>query len=531
MLNKQYKRGRGFWRRSSLLVLVVMALSLAATTSAQQQQESLAGFIYGVRANAVKGQVLYQREDGKFDLEAGLELQEGDIVRSSRDGYAELLLQPGNYLRIGGETECQILSDQYDKMQVKLNRGTISLEILGSEAEPSNYFFPKPAHELIRVITPNAQIFIDQSGIFRINAIAGGRTELIVRDGEAVINGQRVKQKRSAVAATASVVLSDIVSKIEDNFDAWARERAGISVTANRSLKKQSPWSDKRKERHERSVDFPEEGEDKRSTSIISAKPGTVSFFEAGVEASRPDKEWEQLSYSWEFETGDKLRTKPHSFAELSLLPDTYLRLDSESEISFEQLSNDLISLKLLRGSAILDVARYESKELLPIKLAGRSASVALVGEGNYRIDIKPSGDRITVREGKVIFNKSVVSSCRVISGGTVSECEKQRADNFDFWSEHRGEGKFLLGKTTWTKASYLAGLRRVRLKKTGFWFQNPGQTDYIFVPFTSSRFRSPYGGNYSTVLAPEHVPLNRVGLDDHSMFRIRRPQIGRPQP
>ena len=159
------------------------------------------------------------------------------------------------------------------------------------------------------------------------------------------------------------------------------------------------------------------------------------------MEASRPDKEWEQLSYSWEFETGDKLRTKPHSFAELSLLPDTYLRLDSESEISFEQLSNDLISLKLLRGSAILDVARYESKELLPIKLAGPSTSVALVGEGNYRIDIKPSGDRITVREGKVIFNKSVVSSCRVISGGTVSECEKHRTDNFDFWSEHRGEG------------------------------------------------------------------------------------------
>jgi hypothetical protein len=507
-------------------VLVASTLALAFTTLAQQY-ESFAGFIYGVRVNAIKGQVLYQREDGKFDLETGLRLQESDIIRSSRDAYAELLLQPGNYLRIGGETEFQILSDRHDKMRFKLNQGAISLEILGFEAERSNLFLPKPTYELIRVITPNAQIFIDKPGIFRINAIAGERTELIVHSGEAVINGQRVKQKRRALAATQSVVVSEIDSKLEDSFDGWARERAEISVKANRSLKKQSPWAGKHKQGEEKMIEFPDDGTDKRTAGIISVKPGAVTFFEAGVEVSRPDKEWEQLSDVWEFETGDKLRTSPYSFAELTLFPDTYLRLDSESEILFEQLSNDLISLKLLRGSAILDVARFESKELLPINLAGLSTSVGLVGEGNYRIDTKPSGNRIAVREGKVIFNKSMVSSCRVITGGTVSGCDKQNTDNFDCWSEHRGEGKFYIGKTAWTKASYLAGHRQGHFKKTGFWFQNPGQTDYIFVPFTSAQFRSPYGGNYSTVLAPEHVPINRVDLEDHPMFRIRRAPIG----
>src|SRR5215470_10004976 len=127
MFKKRYRQGAGFWCRSSVLVAT---LTLAITTLAQQP-ETFTGFIYGVRANAIKGQVLYQREDGKFDLEIGLTLEEGDVIRSSHDAYAELLLQPGNYLRIGGETECQILSDQHDKMRFRLDQGTISLEILG----------------------------------------------------------------------------------------------------------------------------------------------------------------------------------------------------------------------------------------------------------------------------------------------------------------------------------------------------------------------------------------------------------------
>jgi len=510
------------------LLCAFLWLSLAISISAQ---ESLTGFIYGIKANAVKGEVLYQRDDAKFDLEAGLKLQEGDVIKSSRDAYAELLLQPGNFLRIGGETECRIFSDQHDKMRFQLNHGTISLEILSKEAEVTPSFFSaKPAYDLIRVITPDAQVFIDHSGIFRINATRG-RTELIVRNGDAAINGQRVKQKRSAVAANESVVISEIDSKIEDSFDTWARERAEISVNANRSLKKQSPWADKHKPGEQKSIDFPDDAEDKKTFGVISAKPGAVNFFEAGVEVSRSTKEWEQLDDSWELEAGDKLRTSHYSFVELTLVPDTYLRLDSDSELSFEQLSNDLILLKLLRGSAILDVARFDSKEPLPITVSGPSTSVAVPGEGNYRFDVTPNGDRIAVREGKVIFNKSLVSACRIIAGGTVSECGKQKPDTFDCWSEHRGEGKFFIGRSTFTNASALAGLRRTHFKKTGFWFQSPGQIDYIFVPFTSQSFRSPYGGNYSTVLAPEHVPINRVDLGDHPMYRLPRSQDRRPRP
>ena len=83
----------------------------------------------GIRANAVKGAVIYQRGKGKFILEPGLRLEEGDFVYTD-EGYTELLLQPGNFLRVGSNSECQIFSDEHDKTRLKLNRGTISIEIL-----------------------------------------------------------------------------------------------------------------------------------------------------------------------------------------------------------------------------------------------------------------------------------------------------------------------------------------------------------------------------------------------------------------
>ena len=515
-----------------IYTMIVIVISLIS--AGPQREESFEGFISGIRANAVKGEVFYQREDGKFNLEAGLKLQEGDFIKTEPNSYAELLLQPGNYLRIGGDSELQIFSDPHDKMRLKLNHGAISLEILSKDGESSFlYESLSQVYELIRIITPNAEAFITRPGIFRINSFNAERTDLIVRDGEAVINGRRIKEKRSGVATKVGVSIADLNTKLEDNFDAWGRERADELVRANRSLKQETPWAKNRKEGDETSVDLPEdENESKSSRFVVSARPGKVSFVETGVEFIRPTKEWAPLTEKSQLESGDKLRTTANTFAELSMLPDITLRVDSNSEILFEQLSNESISLKLLQGSAILDVARFDSKEVPPIALAGASTSVVIADEGNYRIDINPNGEEITVRDGKVIFKERSIGSCRKIAGGTVSECDKTRTDNFDFWSAHRGEGEFFNDRGQVAMAAHLDRMRRVRFRNTGFWFQNPGKTDYTFVPFSSPLFRSPYGGSYSTVLSPRRGPMIRPDFRPRPPFgRMPGPQIARPQP
>jgi len=516
-------------RYTKVIAITIISIVLNSAPTNGQRHESLMGFMIGLRANAVKGDVVYQREHGKFALESGLELDEGDFIRSGANAYAELLLDPGNYLRIGSETECQIFSEQPDKMRLKLNRGSISFEILSSDWDGSLFSGKWEAHELIRVITPNAEVFINQPGIFRINTTSEGRTEVIARDGEAVINGRRVKKKRRAVAIGDAISISEFDSKIEDAFDVWGRERADRSVVANRSLKK-APWAKSRKAGEETEVELSGETGQYKKMSVVSARLGVVNFVETGVEMSRTANDWQQLTEKSELETGDTLRTSKYSHVELLVLPDMYLRLDEESEILFEQLSNDAISLKLLRGAAILDVPRFNRKEAPQITLAGPSTSVVVAERGNYRIDATHNGGEIMVRDGKVVHAERLVDACHVIAGKTVADCDNRTKDNFDFWSEHRGEGEYFIGKSRMVTATYLASMRRIRFKDTGFWFQSPGQTDYIFVPFTSTRFRSPYGGHYSTVLAPRPVPVNRFDINRAS-DRFPGTQIARPRP
>jgi hypothetical protein len=240
-------------------------------------------------------------------------------------------------------------------------------------------------------------VFITRPGIFRINAGDPERTELIVRDGEAVINGRRIKEKRSAIASKQEVTINEGNQKPEDGFDSWSRARADELVQANRLLKKESPWANK-KENEEPSVDFPiDQTQSSKGRYVVSARPGTVNFVEAGVEFIRPSKDWELLTEKSKLEPGDRVRTSAHSYAELTMLPDTNLRIDGESEILLEQLSSESISLKLLRGSAIIDVARFDSKEVPNIAFAGTSTSVTIGDKGNYRADIRPNGDEITI--------------------------------------------------------------------------------------------------------------------------------------
>ena len=491
-----------FWRWPFLSISI--ALSVMFVNVYAQEQESFEGFMNGIRSNAVAGAVTFQRNDGKFPLEQGLTFEEGDFVRTGSNGYAELLLQPGNYLRVGSDSECQILTDQHDKMRFKLNRGAISIEILARDGVSSYLYTQEQAGDLIRVITPDAELFITRPGIFRINA-AGGRTELVARNGEALINGHRVKDKRRGVAANGSVTIEEVTGRNEDGFDVWARERAEKLIQANKSLKRDSPWAQKAKEGKEMSVEFPDEETRENTGRVISAKPGAVSFVEDGVEFTEPDGEWQALTEKSQLVTGDQLRTNTISFVELVLLPDMHFRLHSSSEVLFKQLSNDTISIKLLRGSAILDVARFDRKQAPQITLEGTSTSAIIDNQGNYRIDVKPGDEAITIREGRVIFKERPVGSCRRISSDTVAECDKKRFDNFDFWSEHRGEGELFNGRVTVAVTTHLMRVRASRFKNTGFWYQQPGQTFYTFVPFTSLMFKSPYGGSYSTVLTERH--------------------------
>lgn len=510
MIHPRLKLSTGGSQKGLLLVGLITLLLIVSqrlTIFAQELPEGLEAIVSGVRINLFEGGVVGERNQKLLAVSAGMVLEDHDVIRTDKTGRAEILLQPGNYLRIDSDTQFSLQSDQYDQMRIKLESGSVTFETLGNEWEVPGYFNNlSNGYDLIRVITPRGEVFVTPASICRINITKEGATEVFVRKGEAFLNGQLVKAKKGALESNGSITINDRNPKIEDNFDSWCRERAQQLVEANRTLKKDAPWQKNRKEGKEPIVDIPANDEKNSSSPyIVSARPGKVSLVESGVEYLRKKPEWENLTLDTELKSQDKVRTDQYGRAELMMFPDIYLRLDVSSELLLEELSNDAVTLRLLRGSMILDVAIFDRKRLPTISFGGPSGIAVVDDDGNFRVNAGQGKDQIVVREGKVSFSGHSIGGCRRISNGSQTECEKKRNDSFDLWSQSRGEGVTFYGRSM---VGSVAKVRKRRAKSTGFWYRPQSVSFYTFVPYSLTSFRSPYGGSYSVALSPRGTPM-----------------------
>jgi len=84
-----------------------------------------------------------------------------------------------------------------------------------------------------------------------------------------------------------------------------------------------------------------------------------------------------------------------------------------------------------------------------------------------------------------------------------VSDCGKKRNDNFDYWSQSRGEGVAFNGRAL---ASALLKRRKTDLRDRGFWYLVASAQQFTFVPFNLKTFQSPYGGEYSVALSSKQM-------------------------
>lgn len=477
-----------------------------ASPDAQNANPQFETIVSGIRINVTEGAVSYEGKEGTFELMNDLALEEGDRIVSGTEGRAELILQPGNYLRVGAETHCRLLGKQYDRIKLQLDRGSLSLELLRTkDGNPTPFSGPfEQPYDLLRIMAAHSEVLIAEPGVFRVDVDADAVIRLKVIDGQAFIDGRRVKERESAVVSKGQVEIVKFDPRVEDRFDTWCRERAEKLVKANRSLKNEAPWTNKRKEDEEPTVDLPSQVEQSSSQYVVSAKPASVTFVEPGVQIRSPQHEWAEATQSTSATAGDHVRTSADTRAEFMLLPDIFLRVDGDSEIGFEQLSDDVIAVRLLRGAAIVDAARFDRKQLPTLSLAGGTRSFIITEAGNYRIDIRSGIEELTVRKGRVMSSGRSIGSCRRIVNGVESSCGKRLNDNFDYWSTYRGEGEAFNGKPAVT---YLLQIRQRRFKSTGFWYRHQRVGYYTFVPFWFDGFESPYGGDYSTVLSRRHGP------------------------
>ena len=184
--------------------------------------------------NAITGQAdVHPRGESDWQqLSITDDLDAGDRVRTANDGRIEILLNPGSYLRVGGDSEVELLNNSLENLEVRLLRGTAIVEATGADDLELN----------INISTPHTKLAIVRHGLYRLNVVPGDATELIVRKGRVILSDSphtKVKGGNKVVFSATNVSVAKLTKeekKVQEGIDTWSKERAETLAKANRRI-------------------------------------------------------------------------------------------------------------------------------------------------------------------------------------------------------------------------------------------------------------------------------------------------------
>jgi hypothetical protein len=238
---------------------------------------------------------------------------------------------------------------------------------------------------------------------------------------------------------------------------------------------------------------------------VISAKAGGVNYIEGKVSVARKDGTGGQLLKDDALAPGDRVTTGPEAKAEILLNPGSYLRLGPASSFEFLSTSLDDLRLKLISGTAIVEVLASDD---FTVGIESPGSTVKLTRSGVFRFDIAPNGvARVEVWKGKIFLSDGTeLGSGRAAdllgSNPSVSKFDRDSLDDFDLWSRFRAKEIASLNQRLQRDAMRSSLLNSFNNRgwnaynSFGVWVFDPVRRMWCFLPFGSG-WGSPYGYDY----------------------------------
>jgi len=223
------------FRSAANLAFALTLVALCAGFTAADAQGSRDLRVVSARAGGInyvigdvkllrKGQSRWQAFGPTTDLDSG------DSLKTGATGFAEVLLNPGSYLRLGGDSEFVLTDSSLDDLRLRLVRGSAVIEATGYDKMGL----------LIAVDTPQSRVSIIKSGIYRFNVPASGPAEVAVRKGRVRVGEEPVslivKEGNVARLDGRAAEVAKLDKKQRDGLDAWSKERADELAEANRKM-------------------------------------------------------------------------------------------------------------------------------------------------------------------------------------------------------------------------------------------------------------------------------------------------------
>lgn len=186
---------------------------------------------YLISANAggvghVEGPVSVVRLNGTSGaLLKGDHVEVAEPVSTGPNARAEILLNPGSYMRLGPDSEAEFKTTALDNLQISIRRGTAIFEVYAANDFRVTIMLPKGRAELV------------ETGVYRFNIAADGTGTIAVIEGKAEVAGTKVKEGRLTRIGTETVAVAKFDRGDRDEFAEWSRTRSKGLAKMTASLK------------------------------------------------------------------------------------------------------------------------------------------------------------------------------------------------------------------------------------------------------------------------------------------------------
>ena len=239
VIDRSSRTGDKNMRSNRLLAFIIGLLGLccAFTASGQTQRtQALGQYVISAKAggvNFVSGKVTVTRRSGTSGLLLqGDEIQIGDRITTGEDGKAEVLLNPGSYLRVGPNTSFDFASTDLEDLRVNLRTGSAVFEIIATDEFK------------VTIKMPQSDVQLTNSGVFRIDVQADGTAKLSVFKGKAYVGPASRTEVGSGRTATVGrgggVSVAKFDRDTDDPLDIWSKDRAKELTRLNAKLERDS---------------------------------------------------------------------------------------------------------------------------------------------------------------------------------------------------------------------------------------------------------------------------------------------------
>ncbi len=220
----------------SLMSILILGLMSFAVVSAQQTNDrraAAANSLYVISAKAggvnyVEGKVAVTRENARSGyLMKGDSVEIGDKVSTGADGRAEILLNPGSYVRLDKNSEFEFVTTTLDDLEVKVNRGSAMFEVYAADEFK------------VTVNANKTNFYLVKTGVYRIDVLADGTSKIAVWKGKAELeDSTTVKKSRETTVGKGEAEIEKFDRDDKDDFEQWSKDRAKLLAKANSKLEK-----------------------------------------------------------------------------------------------------------------------------------------------------------------------------------------------------------------------------------------------------------------------------------------------------